>query len=254
MPFDYLFLSLLFLSGLVSGSFLTLCITRLPQGESIVFPPSHCDACGRRLGPVELIPVLGYIIYRGRCRSCGAPVPWWYPGLELLTAGIYVSLGYRFGLTMLAVKYAVLASLLLVIAGIDLQTYTIPDALVLAGLGCGLLFLPLGEISWQAALPGAALGGGLLLLIAAASRGGMGGGDVKLGLVLGLFLGWQQVLVALFLAVLAGAMLGLMLIAAGRKGRRDAIPFAPFLTAGTLGALWWGRDLISWYTATFFCL
>ncbi|CEP66035.1 Prepilin type IV endopeptidase, peptidase domain [Moorella glycerini] len=240
--------------GSIIGSFLGLCIARLPKGESIVSPPSHCDACGRRLGAVELIPVAGYLIYRGRCRSCGAPVPWWYTGLELLTAGIYLSLWYRFGPTLVALKYAVLASLLLVIAGIDLRTYMIPDSLVLVGLGCGLLFLPLGEVYWPEALVGAALGGGILFLIAAASRGGMGGGDVKLGLVLGLFLGWQQVLVALFLAILAGALMGVILIALGRKRRRDALPFAPFLTAGTLGALWWGRDIINWYIATFFGL
>ncbi len=238
--------------GLTTGSFLGLCITRIPRGESVVYPPSHCDACGRRLGPLELMPVLGYLIYRGRCRNCGTPVPWWYPGIELLTAAIYLSLWQRFGFSPLTVKYAFLASLLLVIAGVDLQTCTIPDPLVWLGLAGGLVFLPLGEMPWPAALLGAGLGGGLLLLIAVLSRGGMGGGDVKVGLVMGLFLGWQEVLLALFLAVLAGAVAGLLLVLLGRRGRRDPLPFAPFLALGTMSTIWWGTTIINWYTATFF--
>lgn len=237
--------------SLTIGSFLGVCITRLPQGESIVYPPSHCDACGRRLKPGELIPVLGYILCRGRCRSCGAPVPMWYPLLEFLTAGIFMGLVYRFGFNVTALKYAFLASLLLVISGIDLSTCLIPDSLVLVGLGGGLLFLPAGNVPWQSALLGAVLGGGLLLLIAVVSRGGMGGGDVKLGVILGLFLGWQELLVALFLAVFTGALVGLLLVLLGKKGRRDAIPFAPFLALGTFGALFWGPELISWYLVTF---
>ncbi|MGI9860042.1 prepilin peptidase [Moorella naiadis] len=238
--------------GLTIGSFLGLCIARIPRGESVVYPPSRCDACGRRLGPVELLPVLGYLIHRGRCRHCGAPVPRWYPELEVLTAAIYLSLWQHFGLSPLTIKYAFLASLLLVIAGIDLQTCTIPDPLVWLGLAAGLVFLPLGEVPWSAALLGAGLGGGLLLLIAVLSRGGMGGGDVKVALVMGLFLGWPETLLALFLAVLAGAVVGLMLMLLEHRGRRDPLPFTPFLALGTMSTIWWGTTIINWYTTTFF--
>lgn len=249
MTYNNYFLVLLL--GSVVGSFIGLCIVRLPRGESIVYPPSHCDACGRRLKPGELIPILGYILCLGRCRGCGAPVPIWYPLLEILTAGIFIGLVYRFGFNVTALKYAFLASLLIVISGIDLLTYLIPDSLVLVGLGGGLLFLPAGDVSWQSALLGAVLGGGLLLFIALVSRGGMGGGDVKLGVILGLFLGWQQLLVALFLAVFTGALVGVLLVLLRKKGRRDAMPFAPFLALGTFGAFFWGPELISWYLKTF---
>lgn len=248
----YLLPGFVFLLGLAGGSFLGLCIFRLPRGESIVYPPSRCDACERRLGLLELIPVLGYIRHRGRCLSCGSPVLWWYPALEIMTGVLYLGLWYRFGPGWLLVKYVLLVSLLVVVAGIDLKTYTIPDGLVFLGLGLGLLFLPLGEVSWQDAFLGALLGGGLLLLLAVISRGGMGGGDVKLCFVLGLFMGWQHMLLTLFAAVLTGAAVGLMLMVSGRKGRRDVLPFAPFLAGGVLVALWRGAEFVEWYLTSFF--
>ncbi|MDK2820109.1 MAG: leader peptidase (prepilin peptidase) / N-methyltransferase [Clostridia bacterium] len=238
--------------GFTIGSFLGLCITRLSRGESIVFPPSHCDACGRRLGVGELIPLLGFILCRGRCPSCGTKVPWWYPGIEVLTAGLYIVLYLQNGPNLVTVKYIDLVSLLLVMSGIDLITYTIPDVLILIGIGLGLIFLPFGDISWQAALIGGFLGGGLPLLLAIVSRGGMGGGDVKLGFVLGLFLGWKQVLLALFLSALLGALFGLLLMTLGRKGLRDAIPFGPFMALGTIITVLWGEGIIEWYINLFF--
>jgi len=238
--------------GLSIGSFLGLCIDRLPREESVVYPPSHCDACGRRLGAVELIPVLGFLIYRGRCRTCGTRVPLRYLLLELSTAGIYLCLWLRFGPAWAAVQYAFLLSLLILIAGIDLQTYTIPDELVLLGLLAGLIFIGIRGGSWLDAVWGFILGGGLLLAIAVLSRGGMGGGDVKLGFMVGLHLGWKLVLVALLAAVFTGAVTGLMLIIQGQKNRKDAIPFAPFMAAGTCIAVFWGKSLINWYLLVFF--
>ncbi|NLW07927.1 MAG: prepilin peptidase, partial [Clostridia bacterium] len=218
---------------------------------SIIYPPSHCDACGRRLRPLELVPVLGYFLYRGRCRQCGAPLFRWYPLLELLTAGLYLLLWHRFGPGWVLLKYMLLLSLMVVIAGIDLQTYLIPDGLVLLGLLLGAVFLPFADIAWQMAISGALVGGGLLLLLAAVSRGGMGGGDVKLGFILGLCLGWQQVLIVLLVAVVTGALAGLALMALGRKGRRDALPFAPCLAVGLVLALLRGPELAGWYLTKF---
>ncbi len=237
----------IFTIGLAGGSFLGLCIFRLPLGKSIIYPGSSCDTCGRRLGLLQLIPVLGFICFRGRCPSCRAPVFWWYPVLEVLTAFLYLGLWCRLGFSWLFIKYISLVSLLLVIAGVDLQTYTIADELVFWGLGLGLIFLPLGDIYWLDAVCSAVVGSGLLLLLAVISHGGIGGGDVKLSFVLGLFLGWQQMLVTFFIAVLAGAMAGALLLVSGHRNWGDALPFAPFLALGVLVALWRGPEIVSWY-------
>lgn len=234
--------------GLLLGSFLNVVIYRLPRGESVVFPPSHCPHCGARLTPLELIPVASYLALRGHCRHCGAPISWRYPLVEILTAGLFLLLYLRYTFSPQFFFYALLITLLIPITFIDLEHQIIPNTLNLLGLAGGLLLLLfLRPLTWTQAFFGLVTGSGLLFLIAFISRGGMGGGDIKLAGVLGLYLGWPMLLLALFLAFVSGALVSLFLLATRIKGRRDFIPFGPFLALGAILTILAGPELVSWY-------
>lgn len=234
--------------GLLVGSFINVLIYRLPRGESIVSPPSRCPLCGKRLSWLDLVPVLSYLALGGKCRYCGGAISPRYPVVELLTASAFTFLWFRFGLTPVFVKYAFFTGLLIAAAFIDVAHYIIPDKLVLAGLA-GAVVLGLGarDIGVWSALAGAGAAGGALLVLALLSRGGMGGGDIKLAAVGGLHVGWPLSLEALFLAAFCGAVTGGILMALGKKGRKDPVPFAPFLALGFFVTAVWGRALLTWY-------
>ncbi len=237
-----------FLLGLVGGSFLNVVAWRIPRRESLVKPGSHCPECGHPLGSLELIPVAGFLWLRGRCRHCGARIPPRYPLLELATATLFLLLFWKFGPTGTALFYACLVLVLLATTCTDLMVRLIPNRILLAGLAAGLALLAVFRPeSWLDAGIGLLVGGGLSLLAAEISRGGLGYGDVKLSGVIGFFLGWPNELAALFLAVLSGAAVGLGLVLAGVKTRKDYIPFGPFLALGALIGLFWGQALIHWY-------
>lgn len=240
--------NIFFLLGVVVGSFLNVCIYRIPRGESVVFPPSRCPSCGHRLAPLDLVPVLSFIWLKGRCRYCGQRISPRYPLVELGT-GLAFELLYRTsGLGPGLVARLVLVSALLVVALIDIQHYRIPNEIVvfLALAGVALNFWT-RELSWWQVLGGAAVGGGILGALALLFRGGMGEGDVKLAAATGLFLGPAPQALAIFLAAVLGSLVGGVLILTGRKKRRDPIPFAPFLAAGTVIAYLWGELLWSFY-------
>ena len=240
-------ISIVFVLGLLAGSFLNVCIYRISRGESIVTPPSRCPACGRRLTAAELIPLVSYLLQGRRCKGCAAPIHWRYPLVELLTAILYVVLYRHFpGVDFL--PQAFLYSVLLVIVFIDLDHQIIPNRLVLL-LGVFVLLLQLlrPALPWGSALWGVLAGGGFLLLLAVVSRGGMGGGDVKLMAVLGFWYGWQLTLLLLFLAFLAGGLTGVVLLATGRKKREDPVPFGPFLVLGAFTVGLWGEQILRWY-------
>ncbi|MCL6449084.1 MAG: prepilin peptidase [Armatimonadetes bacterium] len=230
------------------GSFLNVCIYRLPRQESIVYPPSHCPRCDTKLAARDLVPLFSYLWLKGRCRSCGAAIHWRYPLVELLTGAVFVALYGFFGLNVLLLKYLFLACLLIVITFIDLEHYLIPDRLNLALLAGGILSnavareLPVASVFWGALIPAAALA-----ILALASRGGMGGGDVKLAGAAGVFLGWPGSGVALFLACLLAGAAGALLLISGRKKRKDPMPFAPFFSAGVFLGIFWGEPLLKWY-------
>lgn len=234
--------------GAVIGSFLNVVIRRLPRGESLLRPPSHCPACGAPVRWHDNVPVLGYLLLGGRCRACRERISPEYPLVEAGNAALYGLLAWRFGLTAALPVYMVLASALLALAVIDLHHRILPDRITLPGIAVGLLasatLLPAGLVP---ALLGAALGGGLFLLIALLSRGGMGGGDIKLIAMIGAFLGWQAVLLTTFLAAVVGGLVGLVLMLAFGKGRKYAVPFGPFLSAAALVCLLWGNQMIDWY-------
>ncbi|MCL6450768.1 MAG: prepilin peptidase [Acetobacteraceae bacterium] len=232
--------------GLAVGSFLSVCIHRLPRGESVISPPSHCPGCGHRLGPAELVPLLSYLLQRGRCRHCGAGISWMYPAVEALTAALFFGLVWVGGGWVPALPGLAASALAVAAAGTDLRSRLIPNRLVLAGLALAVPVLGAARppAAWPWHLAGLGAAGGVLALAALLSRGGMGAGDVKLGGVLGLYLGWPMALVALFWGFLAGALVGVVLLALRLKGRRDVIPFAPFLAVGTAAALFFGARFV----------
>ncbi len=232
-------------AGLCIGSFLNVVIYRLPRGESIISGRSHCVSCSTEICWYDLIPLLSYLILRGRCRSCRAPVSSRYPLVEFLTGGLFLVLYLHLGFQLLLLKYLFLGALLVAVSVIDIEHYLIPNYLVLAGVIAGILFtVAVGDTSYWSALLGAVTTAGFLLLIALLSGGGMGPGDIKLCLVTGLFLGWPLGLLGLLTGACIGGLLGLVLLAARVKGRRDPIPFGPFIAIGTLIAILWGDQIL----------
>lgn len=239
---------LIFISGLVIGSFLNLCIYRLPRRESIIHNPSHCPACGRKLRIWDLAPLFSYLFLRGRCRYCGIEIGSRYPVVELLTGLLFLITFLSKDLNILLLKDLILYSLLIIIIFIDLEHQIIPNRLVGLFFAWSFLwqiFLP--ELTWRNALGGTALGGGVLLVIALVSKGGMGGGDVKLMAAAGLYLGTSMTALALFTGFLAGALTGIILILLRLKTRKDYIPFGPFLALGIILASLWGEEIIRSY-------
>lgn len=242
-------LAFVFALGAVIGSFLNVCIDRLPRGESLLAPPSRCDACGRRLGPLELVPVLSYLAVRGRCHTCRTQIPprvlWVEAGTGLLFLLVYL----RFGSTLPALVAAAFVSLMVVVAAIDLEHRRILNVVTYPAIALALAAVFLPGRAPLAYLLGGLLGGGAFLLLALASPRAMGLGDVKLAAFLGLFLGYPLILVALFLAFVLGGLLSLMLLAFHRLRRGQAVAFGPYLALGGVVALLYGYNLLTWWLA-----
>lgn len=243
-------ISLVFLLGICIGSFLNVCIWRIPQGKSVVFPASQCGACGKKLKAFDLVPVLNYFYLRGRCRWCGAPFSWQYPLIEFVTGVLFVLIWLKHGFLGAALSGWVLVALLVTISVIDYYHQIIPNGLIFVGLGMGipLLLIQSGE-SLKLGVLSMLAAGLFMLIIALISRGGMGGGDVKLAALLGLYLSPQNTGVALFLAFMIGGIVALFLLVARIKGRKDAIPFGPYLALGAIIAELMGERLLAWYSS-----
>jgi leader peptidase (prepilin peptidase) / N-methyltransferase len=236
------------LFGLSIGSFLNVVVARVPAGRSLVRPGSACPGCRALLKWYDNIPVLSFLVLRGRCRACGMPISWRYPIVEMITATVLVLAYVTLGATANFVVAVVLLPALIAITGIDLEHQLIPDAITLPGILAGLLLnLATGRISWVDSTIGILVGGGVFLVIIVGSRGGMGGGDLKLGAMLGAFLGWKALLFALFVAIVSGGAVGAVLLGAGLRSRKDPIPFGPFLAAGGAMALFWGERIFDWW-------
>ena len=240
------------LIGLVIGSFLNVVIARVPERRSLVHPRSSCPGCGTMIAWYDNIPILSFLALRGRCRACAMPIPWRYPLVEAVTGALFLAAYAAFGLTLDAAVAAVLLAALVAITAIDLQYQIIPDVISLPGILAGCLAnVATGRVPWVDSLLGIVVGGGLFMVIILASGGGMGGGDMKLGAMLGAFLGWKVVLVAVFAAVILGGSLALGLLASGKRGRKDPIPFGPFLAAGGAAGLFYGERVVRWYLGGF---
>jgi leader peptidase (prepilin peptidase)/N-methyltransferase len=243
--------------GLCVGSFLNVVIARIPEGRSIVFPGSACPRCGKPITWCDNLPVVSYAFLRGRCRNCRESISWRYPAVEI-ACGLLFMLAYRRFETGTALASAlILLAGLVAITAIDLDHQIIPDVLSLPGIALGVLFsLVPGGIGWAPSLLGVLLGGGLFVVIIVAStrvlgQAGMGVGDVKLGAMLGAFLGWKLALMSILLSTLLGGPLAAILLVTGRKSRKDPIPFGPFLALGGFISLFWGEALLAWYFAQF---
>jgi len=238
-----------FVVGAAFGSFANVLIHRLPRGESVVSPSSHCPSCRAPIAPWDNIPILSFLVLGGRCRHCGAQISARYLFVEVATGGLFAGIVWRFGLTLEALRFAVLAFALVVVVFTDLERGVIPNAVTYPGIAVGLVInAALG--AWVPALLAAAGAAFVFLAIAVLSHGGMGGGDVKLAAMIGAFLGGPGVIVALFLGVAIGAVAGIVLIALRLRTRKQTIPFGPALAAGAMIAVFTSNDLIRWYLTT----
>jgi leader peptidase (prepilin peptidase)/N-methyltransferase len=241
--------------GLAVGSFLNVCIDRLPSKKSIVFPPSHCEACQHKLSAKDLIPVFSYLRLRGRCRYCQASVPRRLFWVELATAVIFALLCWHFQLSPELGVMIFYACLFIIIFVIDLEQGLILNKVIYPTMVVALLLALLPQ-SWltQTIKPGiasAALGGGIgfviFLLIALVSRGGMGWGDVKLAALIGLATGFPLVFLAVIMGAILGGIVAVALMVAKKRKRREAIPFGPFLALAAMVTLVWGSNILNWY-------
>lgn len=241
------------LFGALIGSFLNVCIYRLPRHESIAWPGSHCPACSHPIAWYDNIPIVSYLVLAGRCRHCAVRIPLRYPMVEALNALGYAGLLWFFGPSWPTVAYGLLYSALLVVAGTDLSHKIIPNVITFPGIVVGLIsaatILPLGLVN---GLVGLLVGGGILWLLAWASpylfgKEGMGGGDIKLLAMIGAFLGWKPALMTIMVGSFLGSLVGITLIAARVIKREDYIPFGPFLVCGALVALFFGQSILNWY-------
>ncbi len=243
---------IVFAFGLIIGSFCNVVIYRLPLGKSIVTPASQCRFCRSYIRPWDNIPLLSYFLLRGRCRFCQEPISMRYPAVECISGTLFVLLYLKFELTMTFIVYALLTSALLVIALIDLDHKIIPNTITLPGMAVGLgLSLVALPITPLASLYGLIIGGAIFYLMAFISKGGMGGGDIKLIAMIGAFLGLQGGLFTIFTSALLGSVVGLTLMLLRKKGRKDRIPFGPFLSCGAIIFMLSGDYLIERYLNLF---
>jgi leader peptidase (prepilin peptidase)/N-methyltransferase len=243
------------LVGLIVGSFLNVVAFRVPRHMSIVKPRSRCPGCQVEIAPRDNIPVASWLLLRGRCRHCGERISVRYPLIEIATGVLFVGAAARFGPTVETAAFAVLFATLIAISVIDLEFRLVPKVIVWPVAAGGVLLLAAASIAksdptrmLQAGL-GAAIAFGVLFVIHLISPRGMGFGDVRLALLLGLFLGWISIAhvgLGLFAAFVFGGVGGVIALAAGRS-RRSALPFAPFLAAGTVVAILWGQPILDWY-------
>jgi len=241
-----------FALGAMVGSFLNVCASRLPKGKSLWMPGSACPACASPIRWYDNIPVLSFLLLRGRCRDCNERISWRYPIIEAGTALLFALAYLRFDWSAEFLLAIVLLSALIVVTAIDLEHQLIPDRITLPGIAAGFVGnVVLNGGAWFDSLLGILLGGGVFFLIIVVSRGGMGGGDMKLGAMLGAFLGWKFLLLGLFLAAFLGGAVATALLVTGRKGRKDPLPFGPFLAFGAAVSLFWGEGILQWYLSGF---
>ena len=263
-----------FLLGLVIGSFLNVCILRIPEDKSIVLPASSCTKCGKAIAPYDNIPVLSWLFLGGKCRNCKTTISAMYPAVELLTGLLFLACYLVFGPTVDALKWAVFAAILVVLTITDLRERILPDEVNFFGLGAGMLFSfftksqdgtalwianrwfdfppPQAALSFVDAALGAVAGSGLLWLVAEGyfrirGREGMGLGDVKMMAAVGAFLGLKRTLLTVLMGSLLGSVIGILLIAVSKKGRDYELPFGTFLGAGALLVLFFGTPALQWY-------
>ncbi len=253
MLLPYLIEIFIFLMGLCIGSFLNVCIYRLPESKSIVHPRSMCPNCDTLIPFYDNIPLFSYLWLKGQCRRCKVKISMRYPMVELLGGLVALGTYLRFGLTIETLIYYVFIAALLVVTFIDLDHRIIPDVITLPGIPiCFAASFALPDITYKDALLGILVGGGSLFLVAwvytiLTKKEGMGGGDIKLLAMMGAIVGWQGVLFTIFVASLVGTLAGFAVMLQSRKGMKLAVPFGPFLSIGSITYIFFGTELVTWY-------
>jgi len=244
---------LILIYGLIIGSFLNVCIYRIPRGESIAWPGSHCPKCNHSLKWYDNIPVISYLMLRGKCRYCRTDISAQYPLVEALNALIYIIVYVRLGFGADFIFYSLMSSVLLAVAFIDLKEMIIPDSLVLCVLVLSVIhksvnyFLFSIPFDLTGSILGLLVAGGLFLAIVLISRGGMGGGDVTLIGALGFALGVKYILLNIYVSFILGGIISVFLLAAKIRTRKNPIPFGPFIVLGFFITVLWGQVIINWY-------
>ncbi len=242
-----------FIMGTCIGSFLNVCICRIPESRSIVTPGSACTKCNTPIKFYDNIPIISFLLLFGKCRTCSEPISVRYPLVELLTGLLALASVIRLNMSIDFIIYFIFICALVVITFIDLDHQIIPDIISLSGIPIGLLSsLFLASICFTDALIGALIGGGSLFLIAwgyqlITGKEGMGGGDIKLLAMIGAFIGWQGVFFTIFAASVSGSLIGAVLMLFTQKNLKFAVPFGPFLSLGAIAYIFFGPELIFWY-------
>jgi leader peptidase (prepilin peptidase) / N-methyltransferase len=242
--------------GAVIGSFLNVCIYRVPLGKSVVWPSSACPHCARELAWYENIPVVSYLLLRGRCRSCRASIGMVYPFVEAITAAMFALAWWYYGPGPLLVSRLIFGCALIVLFAIDLEHHLLPNVITLPGIVIGFLFSLITEPGWAASLIGIVVGGGVLWTVAEVyyrvrHEEGLGMGDVKMLAMVGAFLGWKLTLLTLMVGSLTGTVIGLSLIVAGKGSMKYALPFGCFLAVGAAISAVVGPQVLDWYLGFF---
>lgn len=250
---NHVLMGMVFIFGLCVGSFLNVCVYRIPAEKSIIFPGSACPNCGTAIKFYDNIPLLGYLSLGGKCRQCQSPISPRYPLIELLTGAFSLGLFLKFGLSMVTGVYFVFICTLIVITFIDIDHRIIPDRITLPGI---FVFFSaafaIPSLSWIDSLLGVLIGGGSLFVVAVlyhllTHKEGMGGGDIKLLAMIGALVGWKGVFFTIFVSSAVGTLVGLSIMAATRQNLKLAVPFGPFLSIGAATYIFFGPRLISWY-------
>jgi leader peptidase (prepilin peptidase)/N-methyltransferase len=247
---------IVFIFGALVGSFLNVCIYRIPRGLSIVYPSSMCPSCNTAIRPWDNIPLVSCILLGGKCRHCRTRISWRYPLVELLNALLYTGVLWRFGPGWHTPVFFIFCSALVVITFIDIDFQIIPDQITLTGIPVGLIagslilpdpFLRDMSLGFNASAIGMLAGGGLFYAVAVISRGGMGGGDIKMMAMVGACMGWKAILLTTFLGSLSGSVVGIFLMLFKGRGRKAKVPFGPFLAFGAMITLFYGQEILVMY-------
>jgi len=248
---DYI---LVIIIGMIIGSFLNVCTFRVPNEESISYPPSHCSNCNHRLMPLDLIPIFSFIFLRGRCRYCKEKISFQYPIVEALNCIFYVIIFFEYGVSIATLKYFVLISLLIVISFIDYKTQYVYQSNIIFGLICGIIFMLINFMLYKSGILDSIMGsiiGFLIIKTIVVITKGMGDGDAEIALVCGLFLGVKGILIGLFLSVIIGGASGVLIIILKLKNLKDKIAFGPFIAVGTFISMIWTKEILEWYMKMF---
>lgn len=254
------FMIVSFIMGVVFGSFYNVCIFRIPEKLSIINPPSHCYNCNSRLKPLDLVPILSWIMLKGRCRYCGEKISYRYALIEFLTGILFLLVFNKYGYNIQTIYYLIFISMLIIITFIDIDHYIIPDCLIIFGSIVAILANILGQgIGIKNSLSGALICGGSMLILTSliefiVKKEVMGGGDIKLFAMMGLFLGIRGGLLTMLLSIYVGAFYGIIVIVNSRLKKQEynsMIPYGPFISIGALMVVLCGTNIISWYTGLF---